>query len=220
MKSIILASILTLFLLSFVTPRLTIAQVSGTSASGSYKFSLEDDQTKYVEFKAQTDKYGTTTGQMTFSDSAEISSQDVEGSGDPVNKDSSTGFYVKAEFDCLTVNKNRAVMSGTVKDSSLKNYIGQRVLLVVEDNGDGINEQDKLTWGFYKPAAEGWVPQDAEREYDEGAGMTWIATDAERKDDVGIPSKQSGVIGCQSFPLSSYSFVDMKYGEGDIQVVP
>ena len=97
-----------------------------------------------------------------------------------------------------------------------------RVLLVVEDGGEGVNTPtaDKLTWGVYQPATPGWVPKDAERDDDNGASLTWIAKDAERDDDVGVPSNQSKVIGCGSFPLSSYSFVDVKHGGGNIQVQP
>ena len=50
--------------------------------------------------------------------------------------------------------------------------------------------------------------------------LEWVATDAEREDDAGVPSRRSEVVGCQSFPLSSYSFVDVKHGDGNIQVRP
>jgi hypothetical protein len=95
-------------------------------------------------------------------------------------------------------------------------------LLVVEDNGEGVEQPgaDKLTWGVYQNPAGGWIPKDAERDDDNGAGLTWIATDAERPDDPGIPSNQSRIIGCQSFPLSSYSFVDIAHGGGNVQVKP
>lgn len=62
--------------------------------------------------------------------------------------------------------------------------------------------------------------QSAEREDDNGASLTWLATDAERPDDVGIPSNQSKVIGCGTFPLSSYSFADIAHGGGNVQVKP
>jgi hypothetical protein len=93
---------------------------------------------------------------------------------------------------------------------------------VVEDNGEGINaaSTDKLTWGIYQPSGGAWVPKDAEREDDNGAGLSWLATDFERSDDVGIPSNQSKVVGCQSFSLSAYSFVDVAHGGGNIQVQP
>ena len=42
-----------------------------------------------------------------------------------------------ASLDSLTIENNRAVMGGTVTDSSNRSYIGRWVQLVVEDNGDG-----------------------------------------------------------------------------------
>ena len=115
------------------------------------------------------------------------------------------------------VEKNRAVMCGTIKESSLKSHVGNRVMLIVEDNGDYVRAPDKVYWGIYKPAG-GWIPTDAERPDDNGASLTWIATDAERKDDVGVPSRSSGVVGCKSFPLwAQYAF---KGGEGNIIVRP
>ena len=50
--------------------------------------------------------------------------------------------------------------------------------------------------------------------------LIWTAKDFERPDDLGIPSNPSKVIRCESFPLSSYSFVDVKHGGGNIQVRP
>ncbi len=221
MKSIACALILALFLLSLTAPQLTTAQTRGSSASGSYKFILEDGLIKYVEFNAVTDEKGTTTGLMTFTDEAQISNQyDVE---DPQKWDAPPEFYIKAEFDGLTVEKNRALMSGIVRDSSHATYVGKWVQLVVEDNGDDLKSPDKLTWRLCSPTAGGWIPTDAERKSDDGAFLRWWATDAERKDDVGVPSKNliSGDMkGCEKFPLSTYSFVDLTKWEGNIQVTP
>jgi hypothetical protein len=112
------------------------------------------------------------------------------------------------------------VMSGVVTGSNLGDYIGQRVLLVVEDVDEGGERtQDTLTWGLYKPVEQNWIPTDAELENDEGARLTWWATDAEREDDKGIPSHPSREITAQGFPLSAYSF-ELKTVEGDIQVRP
>jgi hypothetical protein len=93
---------------------------------------------------------------------------------------------------------------------------------VVQDNGEGVNQPspDRLTWGLYESTKPDWVPVDAERPDDIGATLTWIAKDAERSDDVGIPSNQSTTVGCTSFPLSSYSFVNVPHGSGNVQVKP
>lgn len=219
MKTVAFASILSLFLLCLVMPQLTTAQTGGTSASGTYQFSLEDGSVKYLEFSAKAQADGSAVGTMTFNDEAKIANTDVDGTGDPIFKDPPAGFYIKAEFDCLAVNKNQAVIAGIVRDSNLPGYINQRVLLTVEDNGDNSREPDKLVWGLYKPVEKGWTATDAELKEDTGVGLRWMATDAERKDDAGVAyPKADEVIRCQSFPLSSYSFVDVSRGAGDIQV--
>ena len=136
MKIIRFASILALFLPGFAAPP-AAAQTGGQSAIGSYQFSFEDGHTKYVEFDARTQAGGGATGQMFFSDEAEVTYQDVDGAGDP--QESYRGFYLKASFDGLVVVNNQAVASGTVSDSSIAALIGQRVLLTVEDNVDNPN---------------------------------------------------------------------------------
>jgi hypothetical protein len=220
MKSITLTSLLALFLLAFVVPQSSTAQTAGQSASGTYQFSFEDGYTKYVEFNAQTPTNGGTTGQEFFSDEVKVSYQDVDGTGDPSFKETYAGYYIKADFDGLTVNKNQAVMSGTVRDSSIRSLIGQRVLLTVEDNGDNTRVPDKMTWGIYNPVRRDWTPSDAERKVDDGVGMRWVATDAERKDDVGVVYPRDETISNKSFPVSSYDFADVNAGAGDVVVVP
>jgi hypothetical protein len=97
------------------------------------------------------------------------------------------------------------------------------VQLVVEDNGDGSQEADKLSWCFCQPEERGWVPEDAELRGDDGAYRSWWATDAERDDDRGVQSENiipGNRTSCKVFPLAAYSFVDVRTGEGQIQVQP
>jgi len=221
MKSTGFASISALFLLTLTAPLPATAQTAGPSASGSYRFLLEDDLTKSVEFSASTDERGVTTGQMTFIDPARIpDTDDVE---DPRAGDAPPEFYMKASLDGLTVEKNRALMNGTILDSSHKSYIGKWVQLVVEDNRDNLKVPDQLTWSLCQRQPGGWVPSDAERKDDDGAYLRWWATDAERKDDVGIPSQNllsNDENGCLVYPLSFYSFADVLKWDGDIVVQP
>jgi hypothetical protein len=138
-------------------------------------------------------------------------------------EDSPSTFYMTAKLDTLTIDRNRAVMGGTITDSSNKSYVGKWVQLVVEDNGDGSGEPDKLSWCFCKPEEGGWVPADAELKSDEGAYWKWWATDAEVKDDAGVQSTNiipGNKTSCKVFPLSVYPFADVKSGEGQIQVQP
>ena len=48
--------------------------------------------------------------------------------------------------------------------------------------------------------------------------MAWLATGAERDDDVG-QSDNSEFIWWQSFPLSSFSLVKVKNGDGNIEAL-
>jgi hypothetical protein len=205
MKSLGFASIL---VLSLTIPQLATAQ----TARGTYRFVMEDDLIRSVEFAA--DEKG---GQMIFTDEAKIlDGDDIE---DPERGDARE-IYIKADFDGLTVEKNRAVMTGFVVDSSHTSYIGTLVHLVVEDNAENPRVPDRLTWGFCKPREGRWIPSDAERKDDDGAYWKWWATDAERDDDVGIPSVDllSNALDCQVLPLWSYEFLPVRKWEGDIIV--
>jgi hypothetical protein len=178
-----------------------------------------DSLMKYVEFEAVTNG-DTTTGLMTFTDETKIPDQDTDGDPPPRPDDGGTPFYIKVEFDQMSVVKNRAVMNGIVRDSSHRTYIGKWVQLVVEDNGLEPKAPDQVTWGFCRPPAGSWIPTDAELKYDDGAFRSWWATDAERKDDVGIPSHSyiRSATGCAMYPLAAYPFVELRRWEGDIQV--
>jgi len=218
MKSIVCAAIAAFLLVSIAVPSLTRADNDGPSASGTFQFSLDDGQPRNLNFNARVQNNGRTVGEMTFSDPAAVPVPDPDDS----TALTSPGALMTAKFDCLKISGNQAVMSGVVTESNIAAAIGLRVLLVVEDGGEGVNipAADKLTWGVYQPANTGWTPKDAERDDDNGASLTWIAKDAEREDDAGVPSNQSKAIGCTSFPLSSYSFVDITHGGGNIQVQP
>lgn len=219
-KSIVCASILALSLLC-LTPRMTAAQTGGSSADGRLEFSIEERLPKNIDFRAITNIDGSAAGEMTFSGPAEFPDQDVDGTGRAGFSGSLSNHLIEVRFNGLVVERNQAMMSGIVTGSNLEDYIGQRVLLVVEDN-DGSEErvQDTLTWGLYKPVVQDWIPTDAELEDDNGARLTWIATDAEREDDKGVPSNQCQAVNCQSFPLSSFSFIEAQESNGNIEVRP
>jgi hypothetical protein len=211
MKS--MTPIFALILLSLGTPIHALS-----SARGSVRFVTEDGLSKTVEFSASKDEKGTTTGSLTFSDEARIpDSDDPEGRGD------SFTLSLKAQLDDSTFEKNRAILNGTVLDSSHKTYIGKRVQFVVEDNGIDPRVPDQIHWMFCGWKAGGWIPSDAELNYDDGAYLSWWATDAERKDDVGIPSvnllPKEGAF-CPVLPIWLYTFADLYKWEGDIIVEP
>lgn len=221
MKTIACAAIFALFLMSIATPLVTSAHASGSSANGTYRVVFEDNLARTVEFEAQSEGGSSATGQMTFRDEAGSFDQDPD-AGEERPGDPPTEFYMTADLNTLTIENNRALMGGTIRDSSNRDYIGRWVQLVVEDNGNGGEVPDKLSWRFCQPEPGGWTPQDAEDPRDEGAWWQWWATDAEREDDRGVQSEN--IIpgtrqGCPTFPISSYEFPDAR-GEGQIQVQP
>ncbi len=211
MKFFHFVAISILVALCIFTPPAATAGNSGPSANGDFEFILDDGVARTVEFSARNQNNGKTHGEMTFTDPVGV---DPETSSGP--------FIVKATFDCLTVKGNKAVMSGAISSATDPALVGHRVLLVVEDSGEGVNvtEPDKLTWGVYELANRTWIPSDAEVPGDTGFLLDWIATDAEREDDPGIPSRRDETIGCQTFSLSSYAFTNVNHGQGNIQVRP
>ncbi|HEX7956250.1 MAG TPA: hypothetical protein VF508_04860, partial [Pyrinomonadaceae bacterium] len=114
-----------------------------------------------------------------------------------------------------------AVMSGTIRDSSVIELVGLRVLLTVKDNGDNTKIPDQITWGVYKFEPRTWTPSDAEWKEDPGVGLRWWATDAERKGDVGYAMpRDEKPADTQTYPLSSYIYADATRTSGDIVVTP
>jgi hypothetical protein len=203
-----------LFVLCFVA--LPLHALS--SARGSVRFVLQDGLSKTVEFSASKDEKGTTTGSLTFSDEAKIPDTD-----DPDSPADAFPLSFKAQIDDSTFEKNRAILSGTVLDSTHKTFMGKRVQFVIEDNGTDPKVPDQLAWIFCGWSAGGWIPSDAERDYDDGAYLRWWATDAERDDDVGIPSAdllpKEGAY-CPVWQIWEVTFLELFKFEGDIIVEP
>ena len=219
MRTLRFTSLLTLLLTLFALPQTADARADTQAAAGSYQFVLAGDKyLKYVEFDAQTTADGGATGTIYFTDEAVIVTQDVDGTGE--EREKFAGYNLKAEVDSMVVTKNKAVIGGTIRDSSNQALVGQRVLLTVEDNGDNSREPDRLTWGVYKPIDRRWVPSDAELKEDPGVGLRWWATDAERRDDVGYEMPRGENINAQTFPVESYGFAEVADGAGDIRVIP
>ena len=208
------------FVLSLVflaTPLLSSAQTG--AANGNFKFIMEDGLTKSFDFDATSTERGGATGFFQFNDEAQVVFQDVDGTGD-IPKEEPVPFFMKANWDAMTIEKNRAIMNGVISDSSYRSYIGKWVQLVVEDN-DGVDVPDKFVWTFCTPEPGGWIPEDAEVPGDRGAFLSWWATDAERKDDVGIPSPSviPGTLkSCKVHPIQAYEFAPILKGDGVITI--
>jgi hypothetical protein len=211
------ASLLFVLLLAFSAA----AQNNGVSSNGDFQFDLAG-ASGAIQYDARLQ--GTSAkGQMTFTGATEISNEDVDGEGTAAT--ALTNVTLTAKFDCVRVSGNRAAMSGPITASTVPAYVGARALLVVEDNGEGVNaEPDRFTWGMYRQSAATWIPSDAEVPGDNGASLTWFVTDAEREDDVAIPSQPlvagAGSVDCKSFSFASYALEDVAHGAGNIQVRP
>ena len=213
MRTIRFTTLLALLVMGCALSQTAAAQ----SASGSYQFTLRTDKyLKYVEFSAETLADGSAAGSIYFTDEAVITIQDVDGTGE--EKGRYLGYNLKAEVDGLIVDKNRAVISATIRDSSILALVGQRVLLTVEDNGDNTRVLDTLTWGIYKPIKRDWVASDGELKEDPGVGLTWWATDAERRDDVGYKMPREETFDTKTFPMAAYGFEAITNTGGDIRV--
>lgn len=212
------ASLFVLCVVILASPLIANAQAG--AANGKYNFVMEDRFEKYLEFDARTDERGNTTGYMQFKDAAKVWFQDVDGTGDRPS-DEPVEFFMSADLDGMAIEKNRAVISGVVRDSSYRSYVGKWIQLVIEDN-DGFEVPDKFLWSFCQPEQGGWIPEDAEVPGDRGAYMSWWATDAERKDDVGIASPNlipGNLKGCRTYPIRAYEYATILKGDGIIQIM-
>jgi hypothetical protein len=197
-----------------------VPAVFAQSASGGFHVPT-DEGSRNLEFNAKTNPNGSVSGNLKFTGTVSVPDQDVDGDGTGDSSATATSLSIRVDVDCLKVVDNRAVLSGVIKESSVAAYIGRRMLLTVEDGGEGENAApDRYTWGQYRSTATSWVASDAELESDPGVGLSWIATDAERDDDPGISSNQPTGIDCHSFPLSSYALEELPAGSGNIQVKP
>ena len=192
----------------------------GQSASGGIHI-VTDDGTRNIEFDAKVDASGNASGQIKFTGPLSVPDQDVDGDGTGDPSATASTLSLRVEVDCLKVDGNRAVLAGLVKESNVGAYIGRRMLLTVEDGGEGANAPpDRYTWGQYRSKAATWVASDAELDFDPGVGLTWTATDFERTDDAGVPSTPPAGIDCKTFSLSSYALEELPQGSGNIQVRP
>ena len=206
---------------NFVSPLVFAKRnvTSGPSAKGKFEIrAIDGNPARDLEFTAETNDDGTLIGEAVFKDAVMAE----ESSGEDPTAKGEKPLYLKADLDCLVVKSNKAIMSGSISQSSLETYLGRRILLVVQDNGGSENPQarDKVTWGVYRLLTKNWSAKDAERSEEESGPLTWIATDAERPEDQGMLSEKSEQVGCQSFPLSSFSFVDTSQGRGTVRVRP
>ena len=208
--------------LSFCAALLFAAALPATAqdATGGFHIALDGGARMQIEFQARaTDTNGGGSGKMKLKTAAELPDVDED---DPFGqKGTVSDFSLEADFDCVSIKGNRAAMSGLVRSASVVGYAGKRVILTVEDGGEGKNsERDKFTWGLYGVNAIRWVPTDAERKDDTGWSLIWIASDFEREDDRGTFIRRDNETDCRSFNLGAYALTEVPLGGGNIQVRP
>ena len=213
-----------MFLMANLVSPLVLAKrnvnfLSGPSAKGKFEIrAVDGSPARDIEFSAQTNGDGSLIGEAVFKDTLT-----TEGSaGEASTGTGEKPLYLKADLDCLVVKSNKAIMSGSITHSSLEPYLGRRILLVAQDNGgsEDPRARDKVTWGVYRLLTNNWPAKDAERSDEEISPLTWISTDAERPEDEGTPFEKNEVVGCQTFPLSSFSFLDTAQGRGTVRIRP
>ena len=115
MKNIIGAFIMAVLAVCIALPNLVFADAEGSTASGSFKFSLDDGETRFVEFKASELAEGAGEGEMTLSDPAAVPVADPD---NPEEKQT-PGVLVRAKFDCMETSKNQAIIGGEIFDSNV-----------------------------------------------------------------------------------------------------
>ena len=98
MKSIIGAFVAALLFVCLALPNLVFAGAEGATASGSFKFAMEDGETKFVEFKATELADGQASGEMTLSDPSAVPVDDPDSSD---GSKTDPGIIVRAKFDCM-----------------------------------------------------------------------------------------------------------------------
>jgi hypothetical protein len=214
MKRIPTVAILTLVLVCGLTTGAVFAQ---GSASGGIHVKDDAGQALNIEFTAKAGATGG-DGVLTFGGTAAVSDPSDESLA---KSPELVQLTLKVDLDCVVVQGNQAAMSGIVRDSSVDTYRGRRVVLAVEDGGEGSKAApDKYALGIYGLHPVTWFPTDAELDFDDGWKFSWLATDAERPDDRGVPNTRSTDVDCHSFSLATYGYVDIAQGSGNVQVRP
>src|SRR6476661_3442492 len=144
------------FFVSLEPASATISDTEGPSVEGNFEIVSPEGPTRHIEFHAMQSLDGTVNGATTFRDDPNAGSQRLH---EEEASNAVQSFFFRADFDCLTIENNRAVMSGEIKESSSLQYVGRRVLVVAIDNGGTIDPSkiDRLTWGVYHADQKTWL---------------------------------------------------------------
>jgi hypothetical protein len=212
MRFSLCAVALVLSLLCFES-RLSFAESNGAaSVTGGGTFIVGNNLQGHFSFNAVTHRDGTVTGHMSLRDPEDAPDQDVDGTGELGLQGLSDGVDLTADVDSINVNGTRAALSGVITRASVPRYVGLRIIITVQDNGEGNPEPDKITWGFYQRVNRRLVAD--EENPDAGAfpvGEKILATDFENPEAGAFLVGESDLDG-HSFPLTSYVLTDIDGG--------
>ena len=217
MRFSLCAVVLFVSLLCPGTPASSAASNGAASITGGGTFVVGNDLKGHFNFNAVTHRDGSTTGHLSLRQPEEAPDQDVDGTGEPGLEALPSGVDLTADLDSMNINGNRAALSGVVRTASTQRYVGLRIVLTVEDAGEGDSEgPDKITWGFYQRVIPRLV---ADFDFPEAGaypvGVKFLASDVENP-DAGAFLVGDSDIDSQSFPLTSYTLTDIS--GGNIQV--
>jgi len=203
---------LLLSLLWFGIPGSSAASDGAANITGGGTFFVGNNLKGHFNFNAVTHRDGTVTGHLSLRDPEETPNQNVDGTAELGLEALSDGVDLNADIDSLNVNGTRAALSGVIRNATVPRYVGLRIIITVEDNGEGDGEPDKITWGFYQRVNRRLVKD--EENPDAGAypvGEQILATDFENPEAGAFLVGESDLDG-HSFPLSSYSLTDIDAG--------
>jgi hypothetical protein len=182
--------------------------MSAQVASGNFTFASPEGSYA-INFMAHGQ--GVNAGEMTFEGPAPRTT-DEEGGGP-----GASNLSLKVSWDCLAVNLNGAVMTGSVTSANDQSYVGRLARLSVEEGSPS-----RFSYAFFRNETINENPIDAENPGDAGAMFSWTATDNERPDDKGkaMSGKQHRA-NCQSMTDSAAAIHDeMMTANGSISVRP
>jgi hypothetical protein len=203
---------LILSLLCLGTQSSSARSKGAANITGGGTFIVGDNLKGHFNFNAVTQQDGSVSGHLTLRNPEVAPEQDVDNTGEPGLEALPDGVELTADVDNLNISGNRATLSGVIRQASAQRYVGLRVILTIEDNGEGTDTPDKITWGFYQRVTERLVTDFENPEA--GAypvGRKFLATDAENPEAGAFLVGESD-FDSQTFPLTSYVLTDINGG--------
>jgi len=142
------ALILSLALVGAAAAKSLVTSDEDSSVTGGGTFSVGTNKKGHFDFNAIKHIDGSITGHLSLRDPEEAPNQDVDGTGELGLGELSDGADLTADVDSLKINGNRAAISGVITRATVPRYVGLRIILTVEDTGEGDAEPDKVTCVF------------------------------------------------------------------------